>query len=123
MLGEAQKLIDVYYDLIGTDHHKTRDTYFYVQTIMQPNTPTVYRAVHDGYCHEMGEYGNGPDRETYRQACDDLVQAVKSFITAELEFANRVLMETDWDVTDKSIAAHKLFTIQKQNYEWIQKGN
>ena len=122
VIGEAQSLIDVYYDLISLDHHKTKDTYFYVQTIMQPNAKVAYRAVHDGYCHELGEYGDGPSRDTYRQACQDLVDALKSFIESELEFANRVLMETDWDATDKSIAAHKLLTIQKQNYNWIEKG-
>lgn len=119
MIAEAGKLISVYYDLISMDHHKSKDCFFSIETVLQPNEKTVFRAFHGGYHNEIGEHGWGKDRDTYRDAVNDLVTALQGFIRGEHDFANRVLSEEDWDVQDKAFAAKRLLIIQEQNYEWL----
>lgn len=119
MWTEIKQLIDVYYSLISMDHHKSKDGFFTVETVLAPNMKTHFRAFHSGYHHEIGEYGYGDDRDTYEEACNDLVMALKGFIEEERDFANRVLSEGDWDAFDKSLAATRLMILQEQNYEWL----
>lgn len=124
-LLEAQHLIDVYYSLIGMDHHKTRDTYFTIRTVLQPNTGIVFIANHAGYHNEIGDYGDAPERINYGAAADDLVSELKRFITKELDFANRVLSEpADWGAEDARQATKKIEILTNAGLDWLQlKGN
>lgn len=124
-LLEAQHLIDVYYSLIGMDHHKHKDTYFAIQTIIQPNQDIHFVAYHAGYCNEIGEYGTGPERPNYGAAAQDLLTELKQFIIKELDFANRVLAEpAEWDEEDARQATKKIEILTAAGFDWLQlKGN
>lgn len=124
-LLEAQHLIDVYYSLIGMDHHKTRDAYFVIKTILKPNTGIVFVAQHDGYHNEIGDYGDGPERINYGAAADDLVSELKRFITKELDFYNRQLAEPgEWDAMDIDLATKRIEILTNAGFDWLQlKGN
>lgn len=119
VIAEIQKLISVYYDIISMDHHKTRDTYFNIETVMQPNEVVRYIANHAGYHNEIGEYGAGPERNTYDEALSDLLEALKGFIKKEQGFALRVLSEDDWDLVDKDMACQRIKILEEQAFEWL----
>lgn len=125
MLTEAQHLIAVYYELISMDHHKGKDSYFEIQTVIQPYEEVQYRAFHSGYISEIGEFGYGPDRATYEEALADLVTEVKGFISNQLDFYNRQLAEpAEWDAVDIDLATKRIEIITNAGFDWLQlKGN
>lgn len=125
MLTEIQELAEVYYSLISMDHHKTRDTWFGIQTIVQPYEPVKYFAQHAGYISEIGKYGDGPYRSTYDEALADMVSELKKFIENQLDFANRVLAEpADWDAEDIRQATAKIELLTAAGFDWLElKGN
>lgn len=125
MLTEAQHLIAVYYELISMDHHKTKDNYFSIETVIHPYSEVKYRAFHSGYISEIGEFGYGPDRATYKEAVADLVSEVKGFITKELDFYNRVLAEPgEWDAVDIDLANQRIQILTNAGFDWLElKGN
>ena len=125
MLTEAQHLIAVYYELISMDHHKGKDSYFEIQTVIRPYEEVAYRAFHSGYISELGEYGNGPDRTTYEEALADLVAEVKGFISNQLDLYNRQLAEpNEWDAVDIDLADQRIQILTNAGFDWLQlKGN
>ena len=121
MLTEIQELVDVYYSMIGMDHHKHKDTYFAIQTVIGPYQEIRYEAYHAGYCNEIEPYGTGPERPTYEEAAKDLLDNLKQFITKELDFANRVLAEpADWDEEDARQATAKIELLTAAGFDWLQ---
>lgn len=125
MLTEAQHLIAVYYELISMDHHKTKDTYFSIETVIRPYEEVQYRACHSGYISEIGNYGVGPDRATYDEALADLVSEVKGFISNQLDLYNRQLAEpAEWDAVDIDLANKRIAILTNAGLDWLQlKGN
>jgi predicted ABC-class ATPase len=125
MLTEVKRLIDVYYDLISMDHHKTKDTYFSIETVIRPYEEVQYRACHSGYISEIGNYGVGPDRANYDEALADLAFEVKAFISNQLDLYNRQLAEpAEWDAEDIDLANKRIAILTNAGFDWLQlKGN
>ena len=125
MLTKIQELVDVYYSMIGMDHHKHKDTYFAIQTVIMPFQEIRYEAYHAGYHNEIEPYGTGEQRATYEEAAKDLLDNLKQFITKELDFANRVLSEpAEWDAEDACQATAKIELLTAAGFDWLQiKGN
>lgn len=120
MLSEIQKLVTVYYELISLDHHKSKDTYFSIETVIYPYEDVRFRAFHSGYISEIGELGYGPDRSTYDEALADMVHELKGFIVKELDFANRVLTESGWGDEETRQATLKINHLKNIGFEWLQ---
>lgn len=124
MLAEAQHLIAVYYELISMDHHKSKDAYFEIQTVIRPYEEVKYFAFHSGYINQIGEFGIGPERLTYKEALADLVIELKGYITEELDFANRVLIGKGWGDEETRQATAKIELLTNAGFDWLQlKGN
>lgn len=117
-LAYAHKLVGVYYSTICLDHHKSKDTYFCIETVIEPNGGIKYRAMHAGYISEIAPYGWGPDRETFEAACDDLIANLKVWIREQLDWAVRAQSDDEW-LSDAGIGLEIIRRVEAANFDWL----
>lgn len=57
---ECQRLVDIYYELIGWEHHKTRDTIFSIDLEFRAGKEPTFFVNHCGYVSEFSEETGKP---------------------------------------------------------------
>lgn len=117
-LAQAHELVSLYYSTISLDHHKSKDTYFCIETVIEPHGRIRYRAMHAGYISEIAPYGWGPDRDTFEAACDDLIANLKDWIREQLEWAIRTQSDDEW-MSDAAIGAEIIRRVEEANFDWL----
>lgn len=118
-LEEMGLLIDVYYSTISLDHHKSKDTFFCIETVRKPNEPVIFRAMHAGYHSEIGEYGWGSDCSTFGAAVEEMIGNLRLFIIRQHEWATKVVNNTEDWLSDSVMAAEILRRIEAANFDWV----
>lgn len=52
-VSACQRLVDIYFELISWEHHKTRDMYFSINLEFCAGQEPKYVLLHEGYCYEF----------------------------------------------------------------------
>lgn len=86
---------DKWYEYVSMDHHKDRDCHWYIEVDFQYGRGPIYTAFHQGYT-QRGRFA--PERETYAEAFEDLVEIFRECIDNERKWVKEVLKTPpDWD--------------------------
>jgi hypothetical protein len=83
------ELSQKWYEYVSQDHHKDRDCHWYVEMDFAYGNEPIFRACHYGYiAHDLKVK---PDRKTYEEAENDLLELIKSAIEGEREWVKSAL--------------------------------
>ena len=77
IIEEITKLTDEWYRLIGSDHHKTRDCHWYIETKWSYGYPPKYSVQHFGYILD--------DIVEECDSYDDALLKLKEILTEKIE--------------------------------------
>jgi len=83
IINEITKLTEVWYKLIGKDHHKDRDCHWYVEAKWSYGNPPVYSVIHHGYVADRIE----EVYDTYEAALHGLKETIEYWIQTEKDSA------------------------------------
>ncbi len=91
---KIEELIGLYWDLISCDHHKTKDSKFYVSKEYSAYDKSEWVAYHDGYISDF--YETADTREEAEQA---MIRHLKIIIKDQLETTFKAIASPDeWDI-------------------------
>lgn len=76
LIKEITDLTEEWYVVINRDHHKTKDCFFYINTVWQFGEPPKYRVEHYGYIVDniIAEF------DTYEQAAEFLKNTLETMV-------------------------------------------
>lgn len=84
IIDEITKLTKEWYELIGSDHHKNRDCYWYIRTVWAYGDKPYYCIEHNGYVHDDIQ----KEFETHEEALLALKKEIEYAINAYKKFVS-----------------------------------
>lgn len=111
-----QDLVGVWCKAISTDHHKTKDCYFYIETKWAFGEPPTFVAHHSGY---IAEPFTGKERSIFEGAEHDLRKYLIEIITDHYEWAVTMSKDPDEVEWNGDIFQHVIDTL-KPYFEYEQ---
>lgn len=117
MLPDSVKeLAGIWCKAISTDHHKTRDCYFYIETKWAYGEDPKFVAVHNGY---VARDLVGKERDSFEEAEADLRKFMTEIITNHYNWATTMSHDPDEMEWSGDIIQHVLDTL-KPYFEYEQ---
>lgn len=84
-INEITELTKQWYKLIGSDHHKNRDCFWYINTIWAYGDKPCYAVEHNGYVYDDVR----KECKTYEEALLTLKKEIENAIKEKLTFAEQ----------------------------------
>ena len=84
---EITKLTDIWFDIVGNDHHKDRDCHWYINKVWSYGENPYYRIEHYGYVLDHISKDFKTSREAHINLMNILLDSIKE--------------EYDWNVKNK----------------------
>lgn len=91
------KLNELWYDLIGQEHHKDRDCHFYLTQRFSYGNQVSYIVEHNGYINSDYGYLNQTTWDTLEKAQEELIRLIYEMVNEE----------TNWFIEDDEVYPDK----------------
>lgn len=88
---EIKKLTDIWYQIVGLDHHKDRDCHWYINEKWSYGDYPTYEVCHYGYIYSEVSITTN----SYEEAQVALIGVLKRAIKGEADWARKALKSTE----------------------------
>lgn len=88
---EIKKLTDIWYQIVGLDHHKDRDCHWYINEKWSYGDYPTYEVCHYGYIYSEVSITTN----SYEKAQKELIRVLKRAIKGEADWARKALKSNE----------------------------